>query len=182
MHAGRCPPSWALGHPEAQAGDSAWLLETCRPQASLGWRLGVSPGRRAHARDSASLFLAPAASSATRLMDFGAGVPRGAEWHPRQRIPRGCLALPSSPAVPEAINTLGLLLSIPSLQLPSVSRRLLLESEQFAEKNEPGRGERWPLPALAVDLAPTSRGRPAVGPCRCPRCTDVASAKCRPSR
>lgn len=58
------PPSRVLGHPEAQAGDSAWLLETCRPRASLGWRLGVSPGRRDQACDAASLFLALAASPA----------------------------------------------------------------------------------------------------------------------
>lgn len=29
------PPSRVLGHPEAQAGDSAWLLETCRPRRLL---------------------------------------------------------------------------------------------------------------------------------------------------
>lgn len=145
------------------------------PPASLGWRLGVSPEDET-TRVTPPRFSGPSPRHLpSRPTDFGAGVLRGAGRRHRRRIPRGCPPLPRSLAFPEALGgPAPLLLTFSSLQPTRVSRRLPLDFEHVCREERAWEGR-------ALAFAALGRG-PAVGPCRCPRGTDVASAKCRPSR
>lgn len=137
------------GPPGSSGGDSAWLLETCRPRASLGWRRGC---RR---EDETTRVTPPRFSGPSprhlpsRPTDFSAGVLRGAGRRHRRRIPRGCPPLPRSLAFPEALGgPAPLLLTFSSLQPTRVSRRLPLDFEHVCREERAWEGRALAFAAL----------------------------------